>query len=228
MIMNIGKSYLRRAEVHKRGNTTGAVAAHDESGAVLILALVFLVAVSMLVLALSGWVGNDLMDTTSFVNARSLDFATSSATELAIQEIRYTPLLGAGQTLNASPPAPCWGNGPTSEPPPLNGMSVAVWCSSAWNPSSANTRVVTFSACLSDLSAAACAAQPFLQTVVTFDDYPPGLSSPNPGGACNLFCGTSMTEDSSEWSPVIPAITSVSPGTGPITSTLSIPPPTPL
>jgi hypothetical protein len=101
-------------------------------------------------------------------------------------------------------------------------MSVAVWCSSAWNPSSANTRVVTFSACLSDLSAAACAAQPFLQTVVTFDDYPPGLSSPNPGGACNLFCGTSMTEDSSEWSPVIPAITSVSPGTGPITGSTSV------
>jgi hypothetical protein len=77
---------------------------------------------------------------------------------------------------------------------------MSVWCSTKWNPSSASTRVVTISTCISSQSAATCSANPYLQAIVVFDDYPPGLSAPNPN-ACVVYCGTGMTVSSWRWSP---------------------------
>lgn len=204
--------------------TFATLRTRDESGAVLILALVFLVAVSLIVLALLGWVGNDLTNTVNFQNSRSAEYAANSATQVAIQKIRYAPMLGTGQTLHASPPSQCWST--TSGAPSAvttSGDAMSVWCSTVWNPSSSNTRTVTFSTCQSSLSNTQCAANPFLQTIVTFDDYPAGLNPPNPD-ACTSSCGTSMTEISANWSPTVPVVTSFTPTTGSISggTTLTI------
>jgi hypothetical protein len=176
--------------------------ARDEAGAVLILALAFLLVVGMITGGLAGWITNDLNNSTHFASARSLQSSASNATELAIQTIRYDPLLA--KTQDASPPAPCWGTGSSSDVSVPEGDTtsddMSVWCSTKWTPSSASTRVVTISTCLSSESGAMCSANPYLQAIVVFDDYPPGLSAPNPN-ACVVYCGTGMTVSSWRWSP---------------------------
>ncbi|HEY5304052.1 MAG TPA: IPT/TIG domain-containing protein [Acidimicrobiales bacterium] len=211
------KALLRRKGSHEEG--TG-----NESGSVLVLALLYLVAISLILTALASWATNDLNNSSRFSAARSLQFAANSATELAIQNIRYNPLLSAGQTLNASPPGYCWGSGPASQlvgSNSVDGIGIEVWCSTAWSPSNANTRVVTLSACLSGVSASTCAINPKLEAVVAFDDYPAGVSSPNPG-VCATYCGTGLTIDSWLWSPQIPTVSSINPPTGAVTGNTTI------
>jgi hypothetical protein len=176
----------------------------DEAGAVLILALVFLVAVGGVVGSLATWASNDLNNTTQFTTARTQQYSVSGATQTAIQAIRYTPLLST--TTNASPPVACWGTGSLSEVT-SNNLTVAVWCSTFATPLSAISRTVTFDACVvtaaqSGLSATAlatsCASSPKLKAIVTFGDYPPGFSAPN-AGQCAVYCGTTMTITSWVW-----------------------------
>src|SRR5580704_15161481 len=78
----------RRARIYDERSGGG-----DESGAVLILALVFLVTVSVIVGALTDWVSNDLMNSTSFNATQTLNNEATNAVNLGVQSIRYTPLL---------------------------------------------------------------------------------------------------------------------------------------
>jgi hypothetical protein len=181
---------------------TGLKGARDESGAVIVLALIFLIVVGSVVGSLADWATNDLNNTAHFTSARTQQYALSSAAETAIQNIRYAPLLSTDQVPRPSP-SYCWGNGPTSELT-LDNTAVAVWCSTVWTPTSAATRVVSFSACPVTSSesgdsastlASLCAANPALSAVVTFGDYQPGYSAPN-NGQCYVYCGTSMTVNS--------------------------------
>ena len=217
----------------------GAVArrisrASDETGAALILALLFLVVIGLIVGGLASWTANDLSDAVVFQNARSAEFALNSATQLAIQNIRYAPLINPNasgdETLNASPPEYCWVPGPGSELT-TQGVTVAVWCSTQWNPALSTTRKVTISACIIPSSvtigtsnwqslASSCAASPGLQTEVSFDDYKSNLSTSSP---CTSTCGTGMTIDSSSTGPTDPTVTALStqppttPASGPVT-----------
>ena len=210
---------------------TRSAAARDESGAVLILAFIFLLVVGVTVGSLADWATNDLDNTAHFTSARSLQYSTESAVELAMQNMRTNPLLPTPAaptptlTLNASPPAPCFANG-SSTPPAVNGASAAVWCSTEWNPTSAATRVVTFSACpvTPGETSSSCAANPYLQAVVTYDDYPAGgITAPTtPPVPCTVYCGTTMTVNSWEWSPVVPIVTGIAPATGLITGGASV------
>jgi hypothetical protein len=108
------KWYRRRRNVGARPDPNGK---RDEAGAVLILALMFLVAVGMVVGSLATWASNDLHNTAAFTTARTQQYAVSGAMQTAIQAIRYTPLLSTttNASLGVSPPAPCWGSGSTSE-----------------------------------------------------------------------------------------------------------------
>ena len=201
---------------------------HDEAGSTLVLALLFLVVIGLLVGGLSSWTANNLTDAVVFQNARSAEFALNSATQLAVQNIRYQPLLNAGQTLNANPPSYCWGSGPPSQyTDNSNGqnISVNVWCSTAWDatgstittPSGSSitsTREVTITACLTSVTtdAATCANNPGQQTLVSFDDFATGLSD-----NCPPTCGASMTILSSGTSSSEPTVTGLttSPATSP-------------
>jgi hypothetical protein len=196
----------------------------DESGAILILALVFLVAVSLIVIALLSLVGTSLTATASFTTERINETAATNAVNLAIQESRVT---FAGQMQNAfggataampAQPSACWFSGGTpQQPPPIaNQPQYYVWCSMIWQPFNTNTRTVTYSACLSSVSNVLCTLNPTLQVIEVFDDYPPGVGVPlvNPV-QCNFYnyCGQSMTQVSWQWKPTVPVVTSISPTT---------------
>ena len=177
----------------------------DEAGATLVLALLFLVVIGTIVGAIASWTSNDLKNTLVFQQERNVQSALLTATNVAIQNIRYTPLIETGQkdTLNANPPSYCWGSSSPSQTT-AQGETVDVWCSTVWNPNSAQTRIVTISACLDNNgldTAATCAMNPGLQTVVTFDDYSSGTPSVG-GAACTPptnggTCGAGMTISSS-------------------------------
>lgn len=191
----------------------------DDQGATLILVLIFTLVTSLTVAGLFTALRNDLSNSTNFASARSLQYDASTAIDLAIQSIRYTPLLGTGETLNASPPQPCWaaGTGGTYGAPSTNktpdGVDIAVWCSTAWFPTSASTRAVTITACQAAISNSGCVADPVLQTVVTFDDYPAGGSEPN-DGQCVVYCGSGLTIESWLQFPTVPTVSGLSSTSG--------------
>jgi hypothetical protein len=182
----------------------------------LILALVYIIAISLIVGALADWAMNDLSNTTHFQNASSMDNAISGATEVAIQSVRYYP------NYNSSTTSPSYGNcwtppsGTFASDVPFAADSialVAVWCSTAENLKSPSTRVVTFIACpvtaaypVNSVPNAAsaeqhCALGPNLLAVVTIDDYPSGggglLTQTCSGG--QGVCGFAATTNQWTW-----------------------------
>lgn len=183
--------------------------ARSESGAVLILALVYLVTVSVIIAALSGWAIDDLNDTTHFSSGFALQNAAGGAMEVAIQYVRYSsaPLVRGNQPsaisclgAHATPPTVTFTNGPNSDPTQFTN-TMAVWCNTDWAPTSSATRTVTFWACQSPVggtTASACQADPVLDAVVVFDDYPSSLSAPI-DGQCNVWCGSGMVVTTWDW-----------------------------
>lgn len=182
---------------NRRRRTEGT--SESERGAILILALAYIVVVSVIVAALTTWATNDLNNTTKFVSARSMDYAASSAVQVAINSIRYTTLVGPNETLGAKPPSYCWGTSATA-PSTLttDNVDIAVWCSTQEDLGSSSTRTVTFYACKSAVLSAACAAAPLLQAIVVFDDYPQGSSAPL-SGQCSKYCGVGALLESWDW-----------------------------
>jgi len=184
------------------------------------LALVFLIVVGGIVGVLGNSISSHLEDSTAFASGRNLQYAATSAVDLAIQNIRYTPLISPGETLDASPPVQCWNPDPGTAFSSSDGAAqwggvngeplIDLWCSTVWNPNSGSTRTVTISACEDAVngSAGPCAVSPLVQAVVVFDDYPPGVSAPTTG-ICSLYCGSGETIDSWSWSPVIPTVSNL-------------------
>jgi hypothetical protein len=190
----------------RMSDTMGEV--RSERGAVLILALIYIVSISVIVGALTTWALNDLNNTKAFHSASALDYAATSAVEVAVQSIRYAPLYS--ETMSPSL-GYCWtpAAGYVSQLT-VNNDTVAVWCSTVESLASAQTRVVTFYACKSTLTsssssptvlaaAVACSGpnSDILTAKVTFDDYPPGGSAPLIS-TCTQACGQSATTD--KWS----------------------------
>ena len=187
----------------------------SERGSSLILALVYIVSVSLIVGVLADWAMNDINNTTHFQTASSLDNAVSGATEVAIQSMRYYPQYPATLTTNN-----CWtppGGTNNASDVPINGQLVGVWCSTVLNLQSPNTRIVTFTACpvtaanvLTPSAATSIMGNclsglvpgPSLKAKVTFDDYPSGggglLTSVCTGGPG--FCGFAATTTQWTWS----------------------------
>jgi trimeric autotransporter adhesin len=224
----------RRLNNTDRGEETlrSAPRGRDDTGAILILAMIFMLVIGLIVGGLATWTANDLRNSINFQADRQAQYALSSATQVAIQNIRYTPLFSS--TLNVSPPSYCWTSSPAGPSELTYGPNqVVVWCSTVWNPSSASTRVVTVSACLTSVNstAAACAASPGLQTIVTFDDYSSSNPTANPGFCLtppNGTCGAGMTINSSTSNTVNPTVTALSSTQGPLTGSSTVPPPSAL
>lgn len=190
--------------------------AGDEAGAALMLALAYIVAISLIVGALADWAMNDLNNTTHFNSTSQLHIAVSSITDLAIQNIRFTPdpsNLTSSQINSGS----CWT--PPSPGSPNNvsqylidTYTVAVWCNTSPDFASEKTRTVTLYACLSSLTSGSsnptitaamlsCQTSPLLKVVVVFDDYPE-QGAPGQTIQCNLGlmqCGEKMTLQSWIW-----------------------------
>ena len=192
-----------------------------DSGAILILAMLFLVVVGVIVTALATWATNDLNNSGTFTNIQELHSDATGMMKMSVAYVRYNPIIQGNQATGvASPVTPCWGGTKPLLLPNIDGNRVAVWCSTVWNPSSSNTRVVTFYACeaftsaQTPIPASVCAStgETLLTEVVTFDDYPTGVNAPNQT-LCSVLCGEGETIISSQWgSPTVDivAITPVS------------------
>ena len=93
--------------------------ARDESGVALVLAIVFLTAISLLLLTLASATSGNLLTSSSLKSQRSLEYAADGATSLAVQSVRYSG------NQYASPAACLPGGGPVA----INGVSMYVTCS---------------------------------------------------------------------------------------------------
>jgi hypothetical protein len=171
----------------------------NESGAVIILALVFLIAVGGVIAALTGLVGSDLVNTTHFATDRSVTYAADSATEIAMWSTRNS------YTTPTSTPSFGLCPGTASPLQPLDGIYIQEWCSTASGTSLDATRVVTLEACevASPSGIASVCGAPMLTAVVTFNDFsiataptPPGPNVDDCTAKTVVTCGTTMTINS--------------------------------
>lgn len=175
---------------------------NDESGAVLILALIFLVAVSLIVTALLTWVGTSLNATAAFTNERNVESAATDAANLAIQNTRF--VFDPYGLLNAAVPQSCL--------PAAGSATMSVYCTMSWTPYSTYTRTVTYSVCpIGSGTAVTCAAAPVLQAIVGFYDGPTSAGTPTrcQPAASGGSCGTNMSELSWLWHPVVPSVSGI-------------------
>jgi hypothetical protein len=148
----------------------------------MILALAFLVAVSLVVVGIVRWAGNNLSNTSKFVAAQSVQSAANSATQFAIQFDRYN-FLNSG--LDGAAAQPCWTSGSTPSQTQINNQTVDSWCMTrAYDGLNPPQRVVTISTCASSVtSGSACESEPLLQAIVTFVDG---------AGACSAASSVSV------------------------------------
>ncbi|MGH3732167.1 MAG: beta strand repeat-containing protein [Acidimicrobiales bacterium] len=193
-----------------RGRHDGAGRASREEGAILILALVYLISISLVVATLSTWATNDLNNSSRFTSANSLTLAATDMADIAIQYVRYNPLISSSQPVGIpSDWTACWAGGSTMAIPVINGEQIAVWCSTVWNPlNNLSTlppyasRAVTFVACPVSVTAYTCEheSDPLLTADVDFDDYPPAPARSAPiQSLCSVWCGAGMTLVSWQW-----------------------------
>lgn len=171
----------------------------NDSGNVLVLALVFLVVVGTVVGSLVFGIGNDLSNVQNLKSSRTLNYAVSGAANVAAWSGRfvYTP-----QTSNASI---CTGVPTSSGVSSLqvNNEWIAVWCKATLNQANPVihqiNREYEIWACLTaptvatPSTQAACTASPALYAQIFFNDVP---SSGTLGGCSSTStstCGLSLT-----------------------------------
>ena len=192
-------SSTRRSGAQRQSVFTGRRGSEDD-GASLILALVFLIVVSLITISIAGLTAADLRLTSNFSSAQSMTAAADGATEVAISYARYNFV---GATLNS--PAPC---NPSQL---INNQAVQAWCNTHWVPLAPATRTVIVSTCLASvMSGASCESSPLVQAIVVFDDYPASssYSSCVPDVSTNTTCGSQMDLQSWAYNVVPPVVTS--------------------
>ena len=160
VLSSIGAHWTRR-----RGDASAGVS--------LILAMIFMVMVAFIVVSLGAWTSTGLLSTISYNYAQQSAATANSATEIAVQTVRYN---FNSTTINQWAPVACI---PPSGQFTANGQTVSVWCRTKWSPTNVNsTRTVTFWTCPGTTFTQSCAQTPLLQAIVTYNDFPTsGLSS---------------------------------------------------
>jgi hypothetical protein len=155
----------------------------DERGAILILALFFLVSVGMTIIAILGLVGSNLLATRGLQIQRNVQYGADAAVEGAIQAVRYSPLQ------SPCPNYPTTGSiaiPPTTVPGGGAANQYVVVCSMA-APIGFNGRLVEFDACLATYgsSFSTCQASDVIRAEVVFTDVAVGcvVSCPPDYGA---------------------------------------------
>jgi hypothetical protein len=187
----------QRAPLEERG----------DSGAALIMALVFLLALGMVISAVATLATGAFTTSINLGQERALEANAESAATLAIANIRYNYSGAWDATNNVNAPPPIIPSNGSVTPfncmpnqTPYSGMTT--YCAmSTPAPSSGASRVVQFYVCPATVAAGsipnACAGQA-LFAVVTYDDLPPNAS-----GTANICdaqghtvtCGLGMTVD---------------------------------
>ena len=168
----------------------------------MILALVFLIVVSLITISIAGLTAADLRLTSNFSSAQSMTAAADGATEVAINYARSNFDVA---TLNNV--APC------NAAQQFNFQTVQAWCETEWAPLAPATRTVIVSTCLASVtSGVACESSPLVQAIVVFDDYPASssYSACVPDVTTNVTCGSQMDVQSWAYGVVPPTVTSTS------------------
>lgn len=146
-----------------------APAARSEGGAVLVIALVFLVAIGLVLTALVSLTGTNLTTTSNLQSQRSREYAADAAVDGAIQASR-TPSGSTGTCPK-----------PLAAPVVVGTVLMDVQCTSTVPPG-AKGRIVEFDACSSGFSTfASCQAAAVVRAEVTYDD------STSTGGGENVW-----------------------------------------
>jgi hypothetical protein len=161
----------------------------------LVLALIFMLVITLVITALAAWESNDLVNIGVVKYGRSVSNSSDGALQVAIANTRYAyPSSTSGFCPNTSSQA-------NTNPFTIDGVAVTVWCTTSFNPSTcpAGVGVCTRQETLSAYPAAQCTSTScpgngwYVQAVVYFDDF--SSSSVNdctPSGA-QTTCGSTMT-----------------------------------
>ena len=171
----------RTAVVRSRSRVPRRAPRRDEAGAILVLALIFMVASSLVVTGLAAWSGNDIMNIGTLKNARITVYSADYAIQDTISNIRYSypasPSGGFGS--NCTPVVqPSQPQAFKLDDPNDPNPQIAVTCGTFSFSDNDQSRTVTLSAYpYSDFCAAGntwqlCSAtdKPFVQATVVFDD----------------------------------------------------------
>jgi hypothetical protein len=168
-----------------------------EAGSSLILAMVFLVAVSLVISALASWTMNNLNNTVKFRYTTSRLYAAQGATQIAVRASRYSYSPNTNPTGYVCPG--------TDTPLAINGVFVQDWCQTSLGVGSTVTRQLTVTACQVPLATSklngpcllvdGTVVDTLLTAVVNFDDNTPSMdkAAPNCTSTANQStCGASM------------------------------------
>jgi hypothetical protein len=179
-VARVSRLLLKRST---KGSSSPLVPAGGEGGAILILALVFILLISLSVLGLLTFGGNGIKDATSLQGQRSLEYAADGATTAAIQAVRYSYYAFNGppttNTNFTNAPGDCLPDGavltlPDTASMTIDGVTMTVTCTGALytipTPQQ-NTRVITFYACL---QGSCTSSNAILAATVAFQDLSPG------------------------------------------------------
>ncbi len=166
----------------------------DESGAILILALVFITAIATLLLAVINLSGNDLLNTVNLQSQRSIEYAADGATDAAAQWVRYT----ATDPTSATLCLPNGANSMTIDEEHNTPITVQVWCVAATTPPasapSSDDRFINFTACQGNGTTECTGRAILVQAQLWFDDTASGSLTTQCSAATGLTgCGTGET-----------------------------------
>jgi hypothetical protein len=142
---------------------------HDDRGASLILALVFVFVIGMVLVAVGGLAANALLNTSNARTQRTSTGDAEAAVTVAMQYLRYNPAPDP-----IVPPPSCLPTGssiPSSDPKVTGDIPMQVDCTWVVNQTSPQTRIVDFFACpLSVTTLSACKSSATLHAQVTYND----------------------------------------------------------
>jgi hypothetical protein len=175
-MISLRHTQLRRMRAHPR-QRNGELARRDENGAVLLLALIFMVVTALIVTGLAAWSGNDIKNIGNIKSGRSALYAADGAVQTAIWNVRYAYPPGISNGTSTTP----WTGfcpsftGAGTNPMSLDGWSIDVTCSMVVNEgSSPNSRTVTLSAYPaypSRCNGSGCNGNPLVTAQVQFNDF---------------------------------------------------------
>jgi hypothetical protein len=161
-----------------------------ETGSAMVLALVLLVAVALLIVAVTNMSANALVNTSNLARQRSLEYAAESATEAAVQVVRtnYNAVQVYDTTdPNCGPQVAGIFSPMVVDNPPQPPTKVWVSCGGYVSPMS-YTRTVDFYACN---SGTCTAGNSVLHAQVTFGDFNASNSTPySCNSSSSATCGT--------------------------------------
>jgi hypothetical protein len=193
---------------------TNRVPVEDEQGAVLLLALLFMVLAATLIAGLASWSTNDIKNAGNLKSSRIAMYAAGSAIQVAAWNQRYTiPTATSAQMCPNQPPS---GTGTSTDPFTLPdnpastvlSQSVYVWCgplSTSLTASNGWTRQLTMyaypvgsPACTPTGAPTSCdtSKAPLIKAQVSFNDFDPSFNETCIPGKSGSTCGYGMTFDS--------------------------------